>query len=124
MLKESKLYSTLLMKCPRCHQGNMFATSIFDFADPLSMPANCPVCEQRFELEVGFYWGAMFISYAISAFLLFGLFAFLFFLIDMGLMTSFVIGVIIMLLLYIYILRISRTLWLNFFVHFDKSFGK
>lgn len=26
----------------------------------------CPVCEQSFEPETGFYWGAMYISYALT----------------------------------------------------------
>ncbi|MBX0292946.1 DUF983 domain-containing protein [Hymenobacter sp. HSC-4F20] len=30
------------------------------------MPAHCPVCGQAYEPEPGFYWGAMFISYAFS----------------------------------------------------------
>ncbi|MBF9238188.1 DUF983 domain-containing protein [Hymenobacter sp. BT683] len=30
------------------------------------MPAACPVCAQAFEPEVGFYWGAMYISYGFS----------------------------------------------------------
>ncbi|MBD2768165.1 DUF983 domain-containing protein [Hymenobacter sp. BT664] len=30
------------------------------------MPAQCPVCGQAFEPEVGFYWGAMYISYGFS----------------------------------------------------------
>ena len=30
------------------------------------MPAACPVCGQAYEPEVGFYWGAMYISYGFS----------------------------------------------------------
>ena len=33
------------------------------------MPDVCPVCEQSFEPEVGFYWGAMYISYGFSTFI-------------------------------------------------------
>jgi uncharacterized protein (DUF983 family) len=30
------------------------------------MFADCPVCKLHFEIEPGFYWGAMYVSYAIS----------------------------------------------------------
>lgn len=33
------------------------------------MPAACSVCGQAFEPEVGFYWGAMYVSYGFSTFI-------------------------------------------------------
>ncbi|RSK46886.1 DUF983 domain-containing protein [Hymenobacter rigui] len=30
------------------------------------MPEDCPVCGQHYEPEPGFFWGAMYISYAFS----------------------------------------------------------
>lgn len=30
------------------------------------MPAQCPVCGLYYEVEVGFFWGAMYISYGFS----------------------------------------------------------
>ncbi|QJX49133.1 DUF983 domain-containing protein [Hymenobacter taeanensis] len=30
------------------------------------MPEGCPVCGQRYEPEPGFYWGAMYITFAFS----------------------------------------------------------
>ena len=55
----------LALRCPRCHEGKIFSTSAFSFhfAD---MPAACPVCGQATEPEPGFYFGAMFVSYAFS----------------------------------------------------------
>ena len=55
----------LALRCPRCHEGKLFSSSAFSFhfAD---MPAACPVCGQATEPEPGFYFGAMFVSYAFS----------------------------------------------------------
>ena len=52
-------------RCPRCRQGRVFHTSAFSprFQD---MHEACPRCEQHYEPEPGFYWGAMYISYAFS----------------------------------------------------------
>ncbi|QHL89363.1 DUF983 domain-containing protein [Nibribacter ruber] len=30
------------------------------------MPEHCPVCGLRYERELGFYWGAMYMSYGLS----------------------------------------------------------
>ncbi len=55
----------LALRCPRCHEGKLFSARAlsFRFAE---MPAACPVCGQATEPEPGFYFGAMFVSYAFS----------------------------------------------------------
>lgn len=61
----SNTAALLALRCPRCHEGKIFtspALSIY-FAD---MPDVCPVCGQPTEPEPGFYYGAMFVSYAFS----------------------------------------------------------
>lgn len=30
------------------------------------MNINCPVCDFRFEIELGFYWAALYVSYALN----------------------------------------------------------
>lgn len=52
-------------KCPRCRKGEMFATK-FHFFKPSHMNVNCPVCDFRFEIELGFYWAALYVSYALN----------------------------------------------------------
>ena len=55
------------MKCPNCRKGDLFQTKnpwILSKLD--SMPPRCPVCNQSYFPEVGFYYGAMYISYMVS----------------------------------------------------------
>ncbi|MES2779976.1 MAG: DUF983 domain-containing protein [Bacteroidota bacterium] len=52
-------------KCPRCQSGKMFkhnavGTSFMQMFD------DCPTCGFHFEIEPGFFWGAMYVSYAIT----------------------------------------------------------
>jgi len=52
-------------KCPRCQSGKMFkhnaiSTKFTDMFD------DCPVCGVHYEIEPGFFWGAMYVSYAIT----------------------------------------------------------
>jgi len=44
----------------------MFTHSVFNLRKFQQMRRHCPVCEVNFEPETGFYWGAMYISYAVS----------------------------------------------------------
>ena len=62
----STLLSLLGQRCPRCHRGPLFLHSAFSPSKFMEMPAKCPVCGQVYEPEPGFYWGAMYISFAFS----------------------------------------------------------
>ncbi|WP_303310579.1 DUF983 domain-containing protein [Hymenobacter sp. BT730] len=53
-------------KCPRCQQGPLFLHSAYNLSKFDEMPERCPICGQHYEPEVGFYWGAMYISYGLS----------------------------------------------------------
>ena len=66
------LQSTFKYKCPRCRKGELF-TKPFDISKPLDMPKRCEICDQKTEPEPGFYFGAMFLSYLLTAFPLLGL---------------------------------------------------
>lgn len=60
------LKSALALRCPRCHQGEMFTHSALNLRKFDQMPEHCPVCGFRYEVELGFYWGAMYMSYGLS----------------------------------------------------------
>lgn len=52
-------------KCPRCRKGNLFVSGPFNLKHFREMHANCPVCGVKYEAEPGFFWGAMYFSYAL-----------------------------------------------------------
>lgn len=67
MNKRTKLYSVLRNKCPRCHEGQFFETNNpYNLSKFSKMPEKCAVCEQKFEPETGFYYGAMYVSYGLG----------------------------------------------------------
>lgn len=120
--KGSKLYSIFRHKCPRCHEGNMFkgpvTTGIYN------MHENCPQCKQPFELEPGFYWGAMYVGYGLSAgFLLLG-FAFSFFVLGLSINQSYMVVLIGIVLVFAFIGRLARAIWINLYVHYDKKIAE
>lgn len=52
-------------KCPRCQSGKMFKHNAIG-TQFTEMFKDCPVCGLHFEIEPGFFWGAMYVSYAIT----------------------------------------------------------
>lgn len=52
-------------KCPQCREGKMFKTGPLNLSHFREMHTNCPVCGVKFEHEPGFFWGAMYFSYAL-----------------------------------------------------------
>lgn len=52
-------------KCPKCRTGNMFATSPLSLFNQ-KMNKNCSHCGFQFEIEPGYFYVAMFVSYAMN----------------------------------------------------------
>lgn len=79
MEKRSKIGAILLAKCPRCHQGDIFEHPVSRVTKFRQTKTHCPKCDLRYEVEPGFFYGAMYISYAFSVaiFIVFGFATFL-----------------------------------------------
>jgi uncharacterized protein (DUF983 family) len=52
-------------KCPRCRLGSVFTGAAYSFRVQ-KMKERCKVCELKFEREPGYFYVAMFISYAMN----------------------------------------------------------
>ncbi|MFD1768693.1 DUF983 domain-containing protein [Sphingobacterium suaedae] len=52
-------------KCPRCRTGKMFDGGMFRIKGQ-KMKKSCPHCGFKFEMEPGFFYVSMFVSYAFS----------------------------------------------------------
>ncbi|MDR6563405.1 MULTISPECIES: DUF983 domain-containing protein [unclassified Arcicella] len=65
-VKHSRIQAIIEAKCPQCREGKMFMYPFWQINKFDKMHDNCPVCNLRFEVEPGFWYGAMFISYGIN----------------------------------------------------------
>lgn len=61
----SKFQAFIQCKCPRCRKGDIFTGSAYSFSLQKTN-INCPVCNLKFEREPGFFYVAMFVSYAMN----------------------------------------------------------
>ncbi len=90
------------------------------------MPEHCAVCGQKMELEVGFYYGTGYVSYALS--ILIFILGFITYWLALGMsyrdnsiFYCLIATASIVLLLQPWLMRISRVLWLYFFVQYGKG---
>jgi len=123
--KGSKSYSIFYNKCPKCHHG-MFWHKNNPYLNVLKnnkqTNSECNKCLLKYEIEPGFWFGAMYVSYAIAvAFLLiFGLILYsLFENIDM---MTLVITLSFLVIIFSPINHFfSRLIWINIFVDYKNS---
>ncbi|MGK7397828.1 MAG: DUF983 domain-containing protein [Candidatus Cyclobacteriaceae bacterium M3_2C_046] len=116
MQKRSQLNAVLQAKCPRCREGDMFQYPVSNIARFDKMNKECPHCGLRFEIEPGFFFGAMYISYAISvAVLLTSAFILYYFFGDPDLWIYVITVPTVVVILLPFIFRFSRVLFLHVF---------
>lgn len=123
MLKGTKLYSIFFNKCPRCHKGNFFKfNNSYKLPGFSKMNSKCEHCKENFEKEVGYYYGAMFISYGLNIALGVGLFLLMVLLLNINTLTYLFTFLGAVIILFPWVFRTSRLVWINIFVKYNKQF--
>ncbi|WP_347922747.1 DUF983 domain-containing protein [Pontimicrobium sp. SW4] len=123
--KGNKLYSIITGVCPKCHVENMYVNkNAYMLSETLKMNERCSNCNTKYKIEPSFFYGSMYVSYgvgiafAVAAFII----SYVFF--GASLLTSFIAIIGTMVGFLPIILRLSRNIWINLFMHYDKQFSK
>ncbi len=127
--KPSYLLSILGNKCPRCREGYLFKSKnayALKHHNYIKMNEQCPLCEQPTDIEVGFYYGTSYVSYALTVAFSVATFAFWWLIFGFSIQDNSIFywlafNSIAMLLLQPVFMRLSRTLWLSWFVKYDPD---
>lgn len=110
------------LRCPRCRQAPLFSNPhLFHLSEVHKMPDNCPKCGQDFVIEEQFYWGAMFVSYALTAVFLLSITGIDILLTGYLPLKRLLVYISIMLLLWTYMFRLSRAVWITLFVRYKED---
>ena len=110
--------NVLTNKCPQCEKGNMFvSTNPYKKGQMTTMNKFCPICNFNFEPEVGYYYGAMFVSYVLNvALFVIATVAFYVFFENKVNSLWYMMGYVFLTFLLIPVLfRLSRSMWLHVF---------
>ena len=124
MLKKgSKLNSILTGTCPRCQNESMYLDkNPLHFSKLIKMHEKCSHCGLRYEIEPSFFYGAMYVSYGLNVLLSIATFVVSYLILDSSIETSFIAIVVANILLFPFVLRWSRNIYINMFVSFDQKF--
>ena len=129
--KPSYLWSIITMKCPRCRRGQMFRDNNpfkkLKLSHIFNMYDNCPVCNQKYDLETGFWYGTGYVSYALAVAV--SAITFIAWLILIGVSVDdnrifawLIFNCVLLVVIQPWLMRISRAIYLYFFVSYDEHY--
>lgn len=123
MLKKgTKQYSILTGTCPRCQEESMYMNkNPYVMTEIMDMHETCSQCGLRYKMEPNFFFGAMYVSYALAVAVGVAAFVVSFLLIGTTIKTSFISIVVALVLLMPWIIRMSRNIYINFFISYDAT---
>jgi uncharacterized protein (DUF983 family) len=127
MWKGTKLFSIFNFKCPKCHEGELFINkNPYKLNQLALMHEKCNHCGLKYENETGFFYGAMYVSYAFTVAWSVAVFVAQYVIsLLLGYSVNLVLYIVIlgitMLILGPYLFRLSRATWLNFFNNYEKK---
>lgn len=120
--KGSKLYSIYHMKCPRCQEGDFFVAHPYNLKRAGDIHEKCPKCGLKYAKEPGFYYGAMYVSYALGVALFVTLWvSFNLFFESMDVFVQLAIISASFLIFAPYMYALSKIIWANLFIKFEKD---
>jgi uncharacterized protein (DUF983 family) len=120
--KGSKLYSIIKFKCPRCNEGEFFVSHPYDLSKIGDIKEHCSECGLKYEKEPGFYYGAMYVAYALGVALFVTLwtsFNLFFPFVSVGIQILVIILATVFLSPVMYAL--SKIIWANMFIGYDSK---
>lgn len=126
MLKKgSKLNSILTGSCPKCQKESMYSDkNPFHLSKVLKMNEKCAHCGFKYQIEPSFFYGAMYVSYGLNVALGIAAFIISFVLFGTTIETSFLSIIITLVILFPFVLRLSRNIYINMFVTYDPLAGR
>lgn len=120
--KGTKLYSILTGKCPKCHEESMYMTkNPYNLFNTLKINDHCSHCKTKYRLEPSFFYGSMYVSYGVGIAFAFAAFAISNLILDASINITFLSIIATLVVFAPIIMRVSRNIWINLFIHYDKT---
>ncbi|MBC5839933.1 DUF983 domain-containing protein [Flavobacterium sp. F-380] len=126
MLKKgSKLNSILTGTCPKCQNESMYLDkNPFNLTNTLKMHEKCSHCGLTYQIEPSFFYGAMYVSYGLNVATGVAAFIISYVILGTSLKTAFIAIIIALIILFPYVLRWARNIYINMFVSYDPNWEK
>lgn len=85
------------------------------------MPKKCTKCGQDFEIETGFYYGAMYVSYALTIALIVAVFTAMYVFDIFSIELFLILDFVVLLLTLPYVFKVSRSIWIALMIKYDPT---
>ena len=123
MLKKgSKLNSILTGSCPRCQNESIYCDkNPLHFSKILKMNEKCSHCGLKYQIEPSFFYGAMYVSYALNVAISVAVFVISYLFIHSSLKVAFIAILLSNIVLFPYVLRWSRNIYINMFISYKPE---
>lgn len=123
--KGSKLYSMITGVCPKCHEESMYVNrNPYSINNTLKMHNSCSNCSTKYKIEPSFFYGSMYVSYGVGIAFAVAAFIISYMFIGLDKFESFLCIIGTLLAFLPIILRLSRNIWINLFMTYDKNLAK
>ncbi|WP_299253419.1 DUF983 domain-containing protein [uncultured Lacinutrix sp.] len=123
--KGSKLYGIFTGVCPKCHEESMYKNkNPYALTEIFSMHDNCSNCGTKYKMEPSFFYGSMYVSYGVGIAFAVAAFVISYLFLNSSLNTAMIAIVASLVVFYPVIIRLSRNIWINIFMNYDKSLAK
>ena len=120
--KGMKLYSILFGACPKCHQESMYTVkNPYVLSDTLKINDNCTHCGTKYRMEPSFFYGSMYVSYAVGIAFAVAAFVISYLFFESSLTIAFIAIILTLIGFMPIIMRLSRNIWINLFMSYDKT---
>ncbi|OXA96062.1 DUF983 domain-containing protein [Flavobacterium hercynium] len=126
MLKKGlKINSILTGSCPKCQNESMYSDkNMLHLTKVLKMNDNCSHCGLKYQIEPSFFYGAMYVSYGLNVAVGIAAFIVSFVFFKTTIEQSFLAIIITLVVLFPFVLRLSRNIYINMFISYDPKAGK
>jgi len=123
--KASKIHSMIHGTCPKCHEQSMYVNpNPYNLFETMKMHEKCQNCGFKYKVEPNFFFGAMYVSYALSVAVGIATFAVSKMGFGLDLVSTFVSIFIVLILLMPVITRLSRNIYINMFIGYDPALSR
>ncbi|MBP2284282.1 uncharacterized protein (DUF983 family) [Flavobacterium sp. CG_23.5] len=125
MLKKgSKLNSILTGSCPKCQNESMYLDkNPLHLSKILKMHENCSHCGFKYQIEPSFFYGAMYVSYGLNVAIGTAAFIISYVIFKSDIKVAFISIIVSLIVLFPFVLRWSRNIYINMFVSYDPKSG-
>ncbi len=122
IVKGTKLYSILALKCPRCHEGSFYKGHPYRYSAMGRVKDHCKKCDLKYNIEPSFFQGSYYVVYALGVALLATVAVLVFLFYPEAGPFDYLLSLIIpLLILSPWLYALSKIIWINFFIKYNKN---